>query len=126
FQQIYFQGFLKKSDWYTLGINDSKLLPASLFTSRDYVVKSIDTYISGDNESALAKALLIGYRVDLDKDLVQAYSNAGVVHLIAISGLHLALIYGMLLLITLKISFLKTNIIARFTVILFCLWFFSF
>ena len=126
FQQIYFQGFLKKSDWYTLGINDSKLLPASLFTSRDYVVKTIDTYISGDNESALAKALLIGYRVDLDKDLVQAYSNAGVVHLIAISGLHLALIYGMLLLITLKIPFLKTNIIARFTVILFCLWFFSF
>jgi competence protein ComEC len=39
---------------------------------------------------------LIGYKDDLDKTLVQSYSNTGVVHVIAISGLHLGLIYWLL------------------------------
>jgi len=36
---------------------------------------------------------LLGYRNNLDKDLVQAYSNTVVVHIISISGLHIAIIY---------------------------------
>src|SRR5207253_4202039 len=48
-------------------------------------------------EAGVAEALLIGYRNHLDKDLVQAYSNTGVVHIIAISGLHLGMIYGLLI-----------------------------
>jgi competence protein ComEC len=41
--------------------------------------------ISSSKELGIAEALLIGYRNDLDKELVQAYSNTGVVHIIAIS-----------------------------------------
>ena len=79
----------------------------------------------GKDESALAKALLIGYKVDLDKDLVQAYSNAGVVHLIAISGLHLALIYALLLWFTVRVPLIKRSEPLRLIVILCGLWFFS-
>lgn len=126
FQQIYFQGFLKKEDWLLLKGNDAQVIQSALFSTRNYVLNAIDNYIMGENESALAKALLIGYRIDLDKDLVQAYSNAGVVHLIAVSGLHLALIYGLLLWIAVRTPFLKKNKIARLATILFCLWFFAF
>ena len=55
------------------------------------------TNIKGDKETGLAEALLIGYKDDLDKTLVQSYTNTGVVHIIAISGLHLGLIYWLLL-----------------------------
>ena len=126
FQQIFHQCYLKKQDWVLLKGNNADVFKSALFNTRDYVVKTIDKYIVGNNESALAKALLIGYRVDLDKDLVQAYSNAGVVHLIAISGLHLALIYGLLLWITLRIPYLKKAKVPRLITILFCLWFFAF
>jgi competence protein ComEC len=57
-------------------------------------------YIHGDKERGLAQALLIGYKNDLDQSLVQAYTNTGVVHIIAISGLHLGLIYWLLSLLT--------------------------
>ncbi len=50
-------------------------------------------------ESGLCQALLIGYKDDLDKSLLQSYSNTGVIHVIAVSGLHLGLIYMLLSLI---------------------------
>lgn len=56
-------------------------------------------YIPGAVESGLAEALLIGYKNDLDPELAQTYSNTGTVHIIAISGMHLGLIYGLLLLV---------------------------
>lgn len=126
FQQIYQQCYLKKSDWTLLPHRVVNTFKKALFNTRTFAVKTLERYIPGENESALAKALLIGYRIDLDKDLVQAYSNAGVVHIIAISGLHLGLIYGLLLWITLKIPFLKKAKVPRVLVILFCMWFFVF
>ena len=63
---------------------------------REKVLNILRTNIKGDKELGLAEALLIGYKDDLDKTLVQSYTNTGVVHIIAISGLHLGLIYWLL------------------------------
>lgn len=45
----------------------------------------------------LGEALLLGYRYDVDASTLQAYSDTGVVHLIAVSGMHLGLVYIVLL-----------------------------
>lgn len=45
----------------------------------------------------LGEALLLGYRHDVDAATLQAYSDTGVVHLIAVSGMHLGLVYIVLL-----------------------------
>jgi competence protein ComEC len=124
FQQIFQQVYLKKNEWVLLKEKNTSW-KTIIFKTRDYVLKTLEKYISGDNESSLAKALLIGYRVDLDKDLVQAYSNVGVVHLIAISGMHLALIYYFLVWIFAKIPFIKRSKVSGLFLILFCLWFFA-
>lgn len=126
FQQIFHQAYLKKGDYVILKGSTAQSFQQIIFSSREYVINTLDKYIPKGNESALANALLIGYRVDLDKDLVQAYSNAGVVHLIAISGLHLALIYALLLWIALRIPYLKKAAFPRILFILIGLWFFSF
>lgn len=47
-------------------------------------------------EQALAMALLIGYRQEMDKDLLQAYNDTGTVHVIAVSGMHLGLLFLLL------------------------------
>lgn len=125
YQQIFHQCYVKQNDWILLKSNNANFYRQAIFTAQQYIVNVLNKYIKGIDESSLAKALLIGYKVDLDKDLVQAYSNVGVVHLIAISGLHLALIYAMLLWVTGKISFIKKSKFIRLFIILFCLWFFS-
>jgi competence protein ComEC len=126
FQQIFHQCYLKTNDWVLLKSNNINLYKEAIFTIQKYVVNILNKYIHGSDEAAIAKALLIGYKVDLDKDLVQAYSNAGVVHLIAISGLHLGLIYVLLFWITGKIPFVKRSKLIRLLLLLAGLWIFSF
>jgi len=41
----------------------------------------------------LINALLFGQRQDMDKDTTASYTNAGVVHILAISGLHFTLLF---------------------------------
>ena len=65
---------------------DQKDFKTFLFWLRSGVIAILRTYITGAPERGLAEALLIGYKDDLDKTLLQAYANTGVVHVIAISA----------------------------------------
>src|SRR5436190_10732963 len=97
FQGITHQVFLKKKDFVVLRGRKSTVLAKILFPIRRKVLFILRKYIPGAKEQGLAEALLIGYKDDLDKSLVQSYTNTGVVHVIAISGLHLGLIYWLLI-----------------------------
>ena len=95
FQQIYHQVYLQHADYRLLPGAKITDLPGLLFSWQEKIVGSLRSFIDA-REAGLAEALLIGYKDDLDKDLVQSYANTGVVHIIAISGLHLGLIYWLL------------------------------
>ena len=125
FQGITHQVFLTAQDYVLLPGQDRSWLHTFLFNSRKWVVATLQRFISGEKEQGLAEALLIGYKDDLDRNLVQAYSNTGVVHIIAISGLHLGLIYWLLLLLTKPLN--KTGKLRwlRFLLIVASLWLFS-
>ncbi|MBA4168401.1 MAG: ComEC/Rec2 family competence protein [Chitinophagaceae bacterium] len=95
-RNIYFQIFLNKHEYVLLKSKDHKWLPSILFSIQKWVTGVLKEFIPGKKEYGLAEALLIGYKDDLDKNLVQSYSNTGVVHVVAISGLHLGLVYALL------------------------------
>ena len=98
-----------------------------LFATKDFIVSTLRKCLPPDKKiSGLAEALLIGYKDDLDKELLQAYSNTGVVHIIAISGLHLGLIYAMLAWIFNVFPFIRKSKHAKVIFILTFLWLFSF
>lgn len=96
FQGIIHQVFLKENKFEKLNTTKRKAFKEFINNSRTKVLDILRTNIKGEKELGLAEALLIGYKNDLDKSLVQSYSNTGVVHVIAISGLHLGLIYWLL------------------------------
>ncbi len=125
FQGITHQVYLTRADYVVLPTLQKNWFRDFIFSTRQWVVHTIRKYISGNKEQGLAEALLIGYKDDLDKNLVQAYSNTGVVHVIAISGLHLGIIYWLLLQLTRPIKSRKKLYWAKFIVILAGLWLFS-
>lgn len=97
FQGITHQVYLKENEFSLLDTENRKWFTQFINAARLQVLSILRKNIKGDKELGLAEALLIGYKDDLDKTLVQSYSNTGVVHVIAISGLHLGLIYWLLL-----------------------------
>lgn len=95
-KNIHYQVFLSRQEYRLLAGNERSPVTDFILRVRDWVVAVIKQNVGGKQEAGLALALLIGYKDDLDRNLLQAYSNTGVVHVIAISGLHLGLIYALL------------------------------
>jgi competence protein ComEC len=129
FKGITHQVYLKQDEFEILSTTNKNLVQQFLNKSRTKVLSILRKNIKGEKELGLAEALLIGYKDDLDKTLVQSYSNTGVVHVIAISGLHLGLIYWLLILLFKPLQKRKINPIAigwlRPIFILTGLWLFS-
>jgi competence protein ComEC len=126
FQSVFHNVFLQPKDWVKLNEKNINVFKRFIFSSRAAILSVLQKNISaGKDELGIAEALLIGYTNDLDKDLVQAYSNTGVVHIIAISGMHLALIYGLLVWLFAKIPLINKSKITQVILILACLWIFS-
>jgi competence protein ComEC len=95
-QGIHHQLYLRAGEFIVVKKERPGFIKRIIHNSRSYLLSILRNYIPGKIESGLAEALLIGYKDDLDKMLLSAYSNTGVVHVIAISGLHLGLIYWLL------------------------------
>ena len=125
FQGITHQVYLKPGEFTVLASTNKKWLHSFLDVTREKVLTILRTNIKGDKELGLAEALLIGYKDDLDKTLVQSYSNTGVVHIIAISGLHLGLIYWLLLQLLKPLQRRKYTKWLRPLIIVLGLWLFS-
>ncbi len=126
FHGIFKQVFLTPKDYSTLHYVNTVFYNEWLINTRIKVLSILRKYISSPNELSVAEALLIGYREDLDKELVQAYSNTGVVHIIAISGLHLGMIYGLLVFLFKPLQRFKwAKVIKPITIVL-VLWGFTF
>lgn len=66
---------------------------------RQRMAERIKNQIDGDAGS-LAVALITGIRGTMSKDLIEAMRNAGLAHLLAISGLHMGLLCGVVFFVT--------------------------
>lgn len=126
FHGITHQTFVGKNQFLLLKKNNSTWFKSVTFRMRDASIGYLKKYVPGKKEQGIAEALLIGYKNDLDKKLVQSYSNTGVVHIIAISGLHLGMIFWLLHKL---LFFLNRKTFLRWTkaiIIVIILWMFTF
>ena len=133
FQQIFHTVFLKTEDWQLADeekfIKNTKInwFKGIIYLARDKILSILRKNIDPEESKlSIAEALLIGYTNDLDRTVLQAYTNTGVVHIIAISGMHLTLIYLLLAWIFSRVPLVNRSKWLQLLLVLSCLWFFSF
>lgn len=61
---------------------------------RSRIMAKMDFYFKKEANLQVAKALLLGQKKNLDKEVSDAYATAGAMHILAVSGLHVGIIYG--------------------------------
>ncbi|WP_303839352.1 ComEC/Rec2 family competence protein [Apibacter mensalis] len=96
----------------------------SIKNFNQYLVKKIESSTLGEDSKEFLKAYLLGDRSEMKKESIDVYSKSGIMHLIAISGMHIALLFGIifnLLTLMMKSGNRKTIIIIS----LLFVWFFG-
>ncbi|MGD1840605.1 MAG: ComEC/Rec2 family competence protein [Thermonemataceae bacterium] len=95
FQQIYHQQYIPEGSFFLLGkqLAFYQYPIAWSLAVRKYCDRALKRAIDDPRAYALAAALTFGIREYLDVDIKQAFADAGATHILAVSGLHVGLIY---------------------------------
>lgn len=95
-QQISGTAVVFSGHWHLTGKHSSLTLQQQANIWRE---KMLDGYrnwgLSGD-EFAVLSALTVGYKEELSDELRETYQMAGVSHILALSGMHVAVLWGLL------------------------------
>ena len=89
--------------------------------SRRYAVA-----VPSDRDRAVLSALTLGDRQRLTRDIRTTYSNAGVAHLLALSGLHLGIIVTFLLLLLRPLGRTRPGRVSAYLLSLTVIWLFAY
>ncbi|MBI0399095.1 ComEC/Rec2 family competence protein [Cyclobacterium marinum] len=92
---------------------------------RQYLEERINTYIRDPNAKQIALALLLGQKQDLEKGLREAYATAGAMHILAVSGLHVGIVYGFFFLLFKPSKMKGLKRAAYLSVIVGVIWFYA-
>lgn len=92
-QQITHSQFVNKK---VLKIGESSIQPIEdyFLELRASIMDKMDLLIMDKYANQVAKALLLGQKKNLEKEVNDAYVTAGAMHILAVSGLHVGIIYG--------------------------------
>lgn len=97
-QQITLQGSCEKDDIKVIEERPD-FLNRIINSLRHWTINKIDTLLQKSEEADVAAALLIGYRDKIDPQTNDEFIRTGSVHLLAVSGMHVVLIYSNVLLV---------------------------
>ncbi len=92
---------------------------------RDFIQKKMQNQGFGKSEWAIINALVIGDKQFISKDLQGNYAGAGVVHILAVSGLHVGILFLILSFVFSPLKRLKNGKLYVGISIIFILWIFA-
>lgn len=128
-QNIYHQHFTTSLTYQKIGKAPSFYINVKAWAIRvgTYCSHQLKTLIDSPREAGIATALLLGVKDRLDQEVLEAYSGAGLMHLLAVSGLHVGFIFIVLSRVLGQVRKIPQGGPYLFAVIVIaCLWFYAF
>ena len=89
------------------------------------ISNSLEAYHFKPDELAIINALLLGQRHDISSEVYDNYASAGAIHILAVSGLHVGIIFLILNFCLKPIERLKNGKYIKITIVVLLLWCFA-
>ncbi len=124
-QDIHHQIVLK-NDTYTLLSKQSKTLYGFAHNLREKINNRLKEQDFSKDELSIFNAILLGQRQDLSKETFEIYKNAGAIHILAVSGLHIGIILLLLNFLLQPLERGKHGKIIKLVLVVLFLWFYAF
>lgn len=122
---IYTSDFLNSDSWELLSNKTDKNIRFRLLNFRQDLISILENNGMQEDELGVISALALGYRDRLNEEIRHNYASSGAMHILAVSGLHVGIIY---LIIVFLLSFIRSKKLIWIKVVLTILfiWFYAF
>src|SRR5690606_5162525 len=77
------------------------------------------------NSQSVASTLILGYRAELDQQIVDAYQKTGTLHILSVSGMHVAIVVLLLNFLFKPLDKYNHGKTIKLTAMLLLIWFYS-
>ncbi|MBN2729083.1 MAG: ComEC/Rec2 family competence protein [Bacteroidales bacterium] len=125
-KNIYYQSFVRSTYWSIIDEGQGNPIINFSLKLRRNLLSILKEELGAGDEYAVLAAMLAGYRADLSADMLKAYSGAGAMHIMSVSGLHVGVIYVLLIFIFGLFPGMKKKLWIKAIFILLSIWLFAF
>ena len=122
---IYFQITLEEGAFLRRK-NEQWNLRSQALMLREQIIKSLRKQDFSTEEFMVIEALLLGKKQDLSKEITDSYKNAGAMHILAISGLHIGILMMILNRLLRPIEKFRQGKKVKLLILVLFLWSFAF
>ena len=120
------RGFVSSTNWKRTGCRHSFSLRYEALSVRKEVLRQLKQIIVEEDSYIIASALLTGYKDELTPDLRRIFIVTGSSHVLAVSGFHFSVIYGMIYFFLIILGNSPKARIFQQAIILLIMWFYAF
>ena len=124
--QIYHQQFVVGEGVVVVAHQPPNFVKELSFCVLRYCQSLLRQYIHDPSARAVVLALVLGQKDDLTTEISDAYARSGTMHVLAVSGLHVGIIYWILCLLLVPLKYLGRLRLLSSGIALLVLWFYAF
>jgi competence protein ComEC len=125
-QQIHLQQFIKKGKFHIYQHHAGNPVLAASLRVRSWADSVFRQHIRGVHEYAIVSGLVLGIRDGLDNDLKNAYAAAGAMHVLAVSGAHVIIVFQLIVFLLGRLKKVRSGNWLFALAALLVLWFYAF
>lgn len=121
-QSIEGQVYLKSKEYKIIRHHQGFGIKAEALELRKHLVSKFKKYLKDEESYQIAVALIVGYRAVMSQDVVQTFSNTGTIHVLSVSGMHVGIVFIVLMWLLAAVSGNHTLNFLRIAILLFAIW----
>jgi len=123
-QGVRHQVYVRSDKWQKVG-HDANPFYTGILRIRQFLDDRLSKSGLAPSELMVAKALILGEKENLDRDTLKAYSSAGAMHVLAVSGLHVGIVMLLVSFLLKPIKLLPKGQFLFLFAVLTAIWFYA-